>query len=216
MNGRDFLLPSQALLQVDLLNGNRNENRAVYSGCHEFHADSTVTFDRPPQDQTEVVGPPAGDVSVPPLKLPPGLPFRLKLAEDINSATAAAGDPVKAILTSALGNRDSGVYVPAGATVECRIVRIQHNYGQTSSMFLVIRLESVELHGHPHPFSARGEPAIRRFNAGAVSFARQRVELGSIDSMQNEGTGQIFVLNPRANHVFRSGTEMKWLTSRTP
>ena len=47
MNGYHFLLPSEARLRLTMRNGNENENRALYSGCHEFRAESTVNFDPP-------------------------------------------------------------------------------------------------------------------------------------------------------------------------
>ena len=88
---------------------------------------------------------------------------------------------------------------------------MQHNFGVRTSVTVAIRLESIEWQGQTRPFSGRGKPPVQRFNAGSVSFTRQRVELGSLDSMQS-GTGQLFQMNAKQNFVFRKGTEMEWLT----
>ena len=172
--------------------------------------------------------PPKAAVSEPPLDLPSGLKFRIRLAQDIDSANAAAGDPVRGVLASAIGKRGSADYVPSGAAVNARIVRIQHTYGQSSSMFLSLHLESIEYQGQTRPFSARGDDPVQRFRKDPVPNLRQRVELGALDRLENGDTGQrpgvkfkdadligvIFVVDQHANHVFPSGTEMKWLTVR--
>jgi hypothetical protein len=211
MNGYGFLLPSEARLRLTMRNGSENENRAVYSGCHEFRAESTVNFN-PPQNSTgsEQRSPPSPLVSAAP-DLRGGLPFRLKLAQDIDPRTAAAGDSILAVSASSIGSEKTGDRIPAGSAIYGRIVRVQHNFGKQPSITVAIRLESVEWQGQTRPFGGRGKPPVQRFNAGSVSFTRQRVELGSLDSMQS-GTGQLFQMNAKENFVFRKGTEMEWLT----
>lgn len=210
MNGHRFLLPSEARLRLAMRNGNANENQAVYSGCHEFRAESTVSFDPPADLVDRAQGrPPAAVLKTP--ELPPGLPFQLKLAQNIDPRTAAAGDPVLAVLSKSVGSEKTGDRIPAGAAIHGRIVRVQHNFGVRTSITVAIRLESIEWQGQTRPFSGKGKPPVQRFNAGSVSFTRQRVELGSLDSMQSS-TGQLFEMNARQDFVFRKGTEMDWLT----
>ena len=211
MNGYRFLLPSEARLRLTMRNGNENENRAVYSGCHEFRSESTVNFDPPLNSGgSEQRSPPIPAVLTAP-NLRGGLPFRLKLAQDIDPRTAAAGDPILAVSASSIGSEKTGDRIPAGSAIYGRIVRVQHNFGKQPSITVAIRLESVEWQGQTRPFGGRGKPPVQRFNAGSVSFTRQRVELGSLDSMQS-GTGQLFQMNAKENFVFRKGTEMEWLT----
>jgi hypothetical protein len=211
MNGSHFLLPSGARLRLAMRNGNENENQAVYSGCHEFHAESSVDFDPPVDSVGSAQRPPPAPAVVKAPDLRAGLPFQLKLAQDIDPKTAAAGDPVLAVLSHSVGSEKTGERIPAGAAIHGRVVRVQHNFGVRTSITVAIRLESIEWQGQTRPFSGKGKPAVQRFNAGSVSFTRQRVELGSLDSMQSS-TGQLFQMSAGQNFVFRKGTEMEWLT----
>lgn len=216
MNGYRFLLPSEARLRLAMRNGYENENRTVYSGCHEFRADSTVDFDPPVNSAGSArlaiqrTGPGPAGLAAPAIRA--GLPFKLKLAQDIDPRTAAAGDAVLAVLSSSVGSEKTGDGIPAGAAIHGRIVRVQYNFGMRTSVTVAIRLESIEWQGRTRPFSGRGRPPVQRFNAGSASFSRQRVQLGSLDSMQS-GTGRLFEMNAKQNFVFRKGTEMEWLTA---
>ncbi len=211
LSNRDFLLPDQVSFRVVQLNGNEGENHAVYSGCHEFHADSRVNFDPPPDDILKTAAP-EKPLSVPPLDLQAGLAFRVKISQAIDTASAAAGDPVVATLSSAIVDRESRMEVPVGTVVRGRIMRVERSYGARASLTVAIRLETIEAMGKARPFSARGEAPIQRFNAGVVSFTRQRVELGSLDSMEFGDTAELFLVNPPEKYVFPGGTEMKWIT----
>jgi hypothetical protein len=215
MNGYRFLLPSEARLRLAMRNGYENENRAVYSGCHEFRAESTVDFDPPVNstggDRLGIQRPAPGPATLRTPGVRAGLPFRLKLAQDIDPRKDAAGDPVLAVLSSSIGSEKTGDRIPAGAAIHGRIVRVQYNFGIQTSVTVAIRLESIEWQGRTRPFSGRGRPAVQRFNAGSASFTRQRVALGSLGAMQS-GTGQLFQMNAKQNFVFRKGTEMEWLT----
>jgi hypothetical protein len=211
LNSQDFLLPARVSFEVVQLNGNKNENRAVYSSCHEFQANSTISFDESARQAQSAPGL-GKPLPVPPLDLHAGLPFRLKLAHDLDTSTAAAGDLVEAELSTAISDHDSRLVVPAGTAVKGRIMRIQRSYGTRPSLTVAIRLETIHALGKWRPFSAHGEAPITRFNAGVVSFTRQRAELGSLDDMEFGDTSELFLLNPPDNHIFRAGTEMKWIT----
>jgi hypothetical protein len=203
IHGYDFLLPAEARLRVVQLDGGEAENVIAYSGCHVFRAESQVSF-----DEALPVAESAKPAAIPPaLALPAGLPFKTKLTSDIDTAKAAAGDPVKLRLAAALGSR------PAGSTIHARIMRVQHSYGKIASVTVTIRLETVEIGGFERPFPAASAPPVERFQAGSVSFTRQRAELGSLDSMEPR-TGQLFAIEAKADHVFKAGTEMNWLTAR--
>jgi hypothetical protein len=215
MNGYRFLLPSEARLRLAMRNGYENENRTVYSGCHEFRAESTVDFNPPVNSagsgRLGIQRPAPGPAVLTAPAVPAGLPFKLKLAQDIDPRTAAAGDPVLAVLSSSVGSEKTGDRIPAGAAIHGRIVTMRHNFGVRTSVTVAIRLESIEWHGRTQPFSGRGRPLVQRFNAGSAPFTRQRVQLGTLNSMQSS-TGRLFEMNAKKDFVFRKGTEMEWLT----
>jgi hypothetical protein len=66
------------------------------------------------------------------LPLPPGTSFRLALTHAIDTATDAAGDLVRAELTSPITENRNGLIVPKGAAVIGRIVQIKRAYGPKS------------------------------------------------------------------------------------
>jgi hypothetical protein len=210
VNGFHLLLPASAHFDIDMLNGSRDGNRVSYSSCHEFHAESEVRFDDSEPATGIAAKPPEKPLPAPPLDLLAGLPFRLKLAEDVDTSTAAAGDPVRLTLAAPIKTQSSMV-IPAGTVVHGRIMRVQRSYGVKSDMTVAIRLESIEAAGKVRPFAGQGELPVQRFNAGVVSFTRQRVELGSLDAMEARDTAQLVAINPGNHHVFRAGTETKWL-----
>jgi hypothetical protein len=101
----------------------------------------TITFDSPSDARVrEKRHGPASHV----LTIPAGLPFLVALTQEINTATAAAGDPIQAKLITPIKD-GSKTLVPRGAAIAARIVRIRQLYG--SSVFLDVKLEIVDVKG---------------------------------------------------------------------
>src|ERR1039457_5417833 len=88
-----FFLPKQTFLRIVTPKGVA-ENRTVFSGCHEFLGESTVSFGGPPEDpDTRTVM-----TSRQHLVIPPGLSFRVALTQGFDTSTSAGGDAVTAKL----------------------------------------------------------------------------------------------------------------------
>jgi hypothetical protein len=82
-----FLPPREA--QLDILNTDGSEwrNRTVFSSCHEFLGQSTLSFDGPPPKASVAA---QGKALTPrPLALPAGLQFKLQFTQPIDTETAA-------------------------------------------------------------------------------------------------------------------------------
>ena len=94
LHDSEFLLPRDVVLHVTNADGSELENDTVFSGCHEFLAESSVSFET---DSGNAPGA-AQKAAYKELALPPGLSFRVALTRAIDTATAAAGDPIKAKL----------------------------------------------------------------------------------------------------------------------
>jgi hypothetical protein len=190
LNNTDFLLPQNVILRVIFVDGSEVENRTVFSSCREFHGESSLSFDTLPTEQ-EVAQQKASKV----VGLPPGLPFRLALTHAIDTATAAAGDLVRAELTSPIKEKHTGVLISKGTPVTGRIVQLKRFYGPVSdSLTLAIKLETVEVNGRPQRFDARLESVLKKpINSNLSSVVRQ--SLGSFD--------QIFRSEDPAVGVFR-------------
>lgn len=159
LHNSEFLLPKEVRLQAINVDGSELENRTVFSGCHEFLAESSLKFD----EAAETVQGTAQKKASKVLALPPGLTFKLALSQPIDTAAAAAGDPIKAKLASPIKEKHNGVLVPAGAAVTGRIVQIERRYGPAfESLTLRFKLETVEANGMSQPFDARLEPVVKK------------------------------------------------------
>jgi hypothetical protein len=208
LGGSDFLLATEGRLDI-LSPTDDMENHMVYSACHEFTGQSTLTFEPPlePSGSTSDKSDPAIHV----FALPPGLPFKLAFIEPINTAVAAAGDPIRAKLTTAIRARSSGVVVPEGAIVSGRIMKAARLYGQNKSFLLAVKLESVVVGGTSRPFSVTPDSGARRFTKGA-GLLTQRVDLGPLNVGQDRDVGVFEFRDAAPNYVIKSGFVSSWLT----
>ncbi len=209
LNDSEFLLPRDAELDILNTNGNEFRNRTVYSACHEFRGESTLKFDEPTPAPTSVTSstvPPPG-----PLGIPAGLPFGLAFSQPIDAAAAAAGDRVKAKLSSDVRDTASKkILVPKGSEVMARILRMERFVGPPSSLRMVLKLETVTMGGTLHPFAATMNSAAPGFEK--ANGLQRSVPLGSFDTLTDPGTGVFEFPNATANFVIRSGLESAWVT----
>ena len=138
----EYLIPRRTSLQVIGRDAGFTENTTVYSACHEFRGESTVRFDDPAPQASS--GPTLTGV-VHASSLPPGLPVYLALAAEIDTGTAAAGDPVTATLAKPLvdpaGKR---LLAPAGALVRGRITHMEHHIEGENYFLIGFTFETLE------------------------------------------------------------------------
>jgi len=205
LQGIDFLLPSATLLRILNSDGSSSVNRTAFSGCHEFHGESTLSFDEPSQA-------PAGKVPaiVAPPEIPPGLPFRIALVQKIDTASAATGDVVKCKLVTPIGT-GSKVTIPSGSAVGARIVRIRRFYGSAPYVALDLKLETVAAGSGPIPLISKPDLSSR-FEQAKARELHQRVVLGTLSSIESHAAPFIFRTD-RQQYVIDSGLESSWVTT---
>ena len=119
------------------------ENRTVFSNCHAFLANSTISFDI----HSDLPGPGKGRASgSQALVVPPRIRFRVALTEGVDTATAAVGDGLRGKLLTPIqaGHKD---LIPAGASISGRIVEIRQFYGIAPYVRLRFKLETVDVAG---------------------------------------------------------------------
>jgi hypothetical protein len=217
LNGSDFLLPSETLLHIKNLNGVETENRTVSAGCHEFLGESTLKFEAPPDAPAAKAEAARAETTI-----PAGLGFGLALAEDIRVATAAAGDTVKAALTTDLRDDSKKVLVPRRTPALCRILRIRrYYYGRDSfkpgmpvpfhRVELLLRLESVTLREGQRPVFAKLTVATDGSRSPPGKLQTRPMELGQLNAM---GRNQWFLRFERVadDYVIESGLASNWVT----
>jgi hypothetical protein len=204
----DFLLVKEGRLDILSLN-DEMENHIGYSACHEFTGESTLTFEPPVESSPSVSD--NGDAAAPGFSLPPDLPFQLVFLDPIETAVAAAGDPIRARLAAAIRAPSSGILVPAGAMVLCRIMKARRNYGRNASFELAVKIESVAVAGKSQPFRAAPDSGLRTFAKGAGRL-RQRVNLGRV-SITEDRDAKIFEFpDASPKYIVKSGLVSNWLT----
>lgn len=209
LNDSNFLLPSEAQLEIVNIDGSEIHNRTVYSACHEFLGESTLSFGEPPPSPDAPAGDKAPATAI--LSLPAGLTFKLQFTQPIDAAVAAAGDKIGAKLTSAIRDTSSNqILVPEGSSVTARIVRLEHFAGPPSSLTIAVKLESVGVGGTPRPLLASKGSNTKRFEKGAG--LTQRVDLGSFAPSEDLGVGVFEFRSVKDTYVVKSGLESAWTT----
>ncbi len=209
LNDSNFLLPSQAELDIVNIDGIETHNRTVYSSCREFVGESTLSFgEAPPKPDA----PAAEEVSASgTLALPAGLTFKLQLTQPIDSAVAAAGDKITARVTGAIRDPASNrILVPAGSSVIARIERLEHFVGPPSSLTIAVKLETVSVGGTPRPLLASEGSGTKRFQQ--QPGLKQRVDLGSLAPSEDRDAGVFEFRSVKDNYVVKSGFESEWTT----
>ena len=90
--------------------------------------------------------------------LPIGLPVTLALAGPIDTATAAAGDPVAANVVRPVRRPDlSEELIPAGAVARGRIRRVEYHLSSKPYFLIAMAFNRVEVQGVVSPFVVRRE-----------------------------------------------------------
>ena len=123
IGAEDFLLPRSVELIITTPLGVVDRNTTRFTECRQFQGASTIFFDEHPamaahpMDRTRLVA------------LPPELTIEAELAQAIDMAHAAIGDPIQAVVRKPVRRKDE-VLVPKGAVLEGRITRTEiHSSG---------------------------------------------------------------------------------------
>jgi hypothetical protein len=202
----DLLLPRQAELQIELKNGPETRNATTFADCREYQAESEIVFDESANTASKTVqsfG--RGRVA-----LPIGLPVTLALEGPIDTATAAAGDPVDAKVVKAVRRPGSNEeLVPAGATVRGRIRRVEHHLLPSPYFRIVLAFNRVEVNGAVSPFVVRSEP-------GKELSEKLNANLELRDTgIWYWGVGTFLFPSNKPQLVIPAGYESKWFTLAT-
>jgi len=217
LHDSDFLLPSDTRLDIKNLDGVETANQTVYSGCHEFLGESTLKFGAPPDAPAQKAAAPRAETPI-----PAGLRFGLALAEDIHIATAAAGETVQAVLTSALRDQAKKVLVPNHTPALCRILRIRRFYYGNGAgrpgmqvplqrVELLLRLEGFAMHDGHRPVFAKPAAAADASRSRPGKLQVRPMELGPLNAM---GQNQWSLRFERVadDFVVKSGLASNWVT----
>jgi len=201
----DLLLPRQAELRIELKSGPETRNVTTFSHCREYQAESEIVFD----ETTSAEGA-APQSAFRRMSLPLGLPVTLALTAPIDTAIAAAGDPVEAKLVKPVRRSGSSQeLVPAGAIVRGRIRRVEHHLLPSPYFRIVLAFNRVDVNGAISPFVVRSEP-------DAQLAERLNANLGLRDTgIWYWGVGTFLFPTNKPEIVIPAGFESKWFTLAT-
>ena len=209
----DFLLPQRSTLHFLMRDMTESDVAIAYSRCHQFHGEANLVADRSVTASEESPATPE------PISIAPGLVLTLKLAHAIDTDTAAAGDVVEATVSEAVRDPKSNeVVIPAHSMVRGRILRMEHSLDTPRRFVIVVRLETVEIHGIPSPFYAillRDDEKQAAKNAPSALVERSHQII--LPPRGESPLAANFSATSKAKHyVLPRGLEMQWLTVPDP
>jgi hypothetical protein len=202
----DVLLPLQSQLEIQLKNGPETRNVTTFANCREYRAESEIVFDEPAgADSNTPQSGGRGRVAV-----PLGLPVTLALDGPIDTATAAAGDPVAAKVVKAVRRPNSpGELIPAGAVVRGRIRRVEHHLLPTPYFRVVLAFNRVDVQGVVSPFVVRSEPGKELVKKLGASLELRDT------GIFYWGVGTFLFPSNKSSMAIPAGFESKWFTLAT-
>jgi hypothetical protein len=169
IHDRMVLIPRQTTLVTIERDGSESESLVSYASCREYASKTRMLLDGSSSSASA-----AESSTLPaPAPLPGGLHFHGRIVTTIDSDTAAAGDPIEAVLRSPIRDKNKLELAPTGARLHGRLLGMEQRSG--SLYFRVsIQFESIELQGRTVPLRAAPDPSV---NVGGVTAFRPQAGL---------------------------------------
>jgi hypothetical protein len=163
------LIPRQTRLDVVNVSGTESMSETKFANCREYASTVRLLLDGSNGSTGRQAADSAGK---PPTTLPAGLQFDARITTPFDSDTAAAGDPIEAVLRSPIRGNNRAVLAPTGARIHGRLTEVRWRSKPVAKYEITVRLESVEVEGRNVAFSAVLEPPHSQVLTGTVSTAR--------------------------------------------
>jgi VWFA-related protein len=207
----EFLLPAASEMAIVDLEGNEHRNSIRFSGCRQYGAESSISFDAP---ATAAAAPVAGKED---LRLPAGVELNLRLETPIVFSSSAVGDAVTARLDRTV--KAGGIVMQKGAAVSGRIVRLEQVHRPDRHLVVGLAFFSAPAGSARATFKARlTGPRLQvrqlvdsRFYGRAPEPSGIQVKGLDIDDYAADaGTGVFRVWENK--HGVERGLKMSWTT----
>jgi len=200
----DLLLAARGQLRIGFQSGRQTNNVTTFAACREYTANSEVVFAEAPPESTAA---PAAS-RAPQVGLPIGLPVTLEFTAPIDSATAAAGDPVEAKVVQPVRRAGSAdTLIPAGAAVHGRLTRVERHLLPEPYFLFAMSFNRLDWDGASHRFAARldaNAELMRRLGANGLE------EEGG--GLRHWSVGILLFPSGRDRWVVPAGYKSKWMT----
>jgi len=163
---RLVLVPYETRLYTITATGNESMSDTTYANCREYSSTVKMIFG----GETTSAGPAAAaavPAPEPPAPLPAGLDFKAHITTPLDGDTAAAGDPIEAVLTTKIRDKKKNVIAPAGSLLHGRLRSVKSWTGPFDSLQIGLQFESIEIGNKKVPLSAILYPPPRSIFIGA-------------------------------------------------
>ena len=149
---RMVLVPHETRLYTINASGSESMSQTSYANCREYSSTVKMIFG----DETTGAGPAATTTPATesPAPLPAGLHFNAHFTTPLDTDTAAAGDPIEAVLTAPMRDKKKEVIAPAGALLNGRLRTVKWWTDPFDSLQIAVQFESLEIGGRKVPLSA--------------------------------------------------------------
>jgi hypothetical protein len=206
ISANDYLLPRVTRQKFIGRDGGESENTVTFSSCREYLGESVVSF-----GEHATKGGVADANAVKGLDTPVGLPVTIELTTAINDESAA-GDRIRGRVVKAVADpARHQVFVPEGAAVEGRLMRVEVHHVKPVEFTIVLRWETFEVDGRKLPLSLipnrRTKP--EEVPHGVLRTRGVEIEL----PLPGEDRYQVYHF-PGSHPVVYSGLRTEWLTAR--
>jgi hypothetical protein len=171
---RMVLVPHETRLYAINLSGEESLSQTSFANCREYTSTVRLLFDDPkgPAEPAAKTGPSPEPAS----PLPAGLQFEARIITPIDSDTAAAGDPIEAVLRSPIRDKNKTVIAPVGAHLHGRLRSVKWWTEPADHFQIVVQFESVETGGRNVPLNAVLYPSqpewLMRTNSSRMSVLK--------------------------------------------
>ena len=208
LSGAEFLLPTAARQRFIGREGTESENSYTFSSCRDFRAESNIVFgEKPPAAAAK------SQTAAPP-QWPAGIRVAIRLATDVDTDRAAAGDRIEGRLALPLpGPNGSAAFAP-GTPVAGRLMRVEVRHHRPVETGIALRWEVLDPAGRALPLSLTPDrpvkPAVQLDSAAGVGSLLRR---GTEIELPRPGEERMATFRaPGEHHVFESGLLTQWLT----
>jgi len=216
----DFLLPEVTTMEVVYNDGTESKNETRFSGCHEYGAESTISFDDP-----DNVAAGAADDHTPLQPLPPATRIQIGLAGKIDTSTAAAGDEIIGLPLREVRDRKLGVLVKTTDRLHGRILRLEQFLTNDPRWILAVRFDTIERNGAEEAISltplddgdrsrkqAPPEAMARGFGRGGFGGGSAAPATPIVVPPPRPPGGAVFMFSERRELVLDRGFHASWET----
>lgn len=149
---RMILVPRETRMYTINTSGHEALSQTSFADCREYSSTSRLLLD----DGNGAAAPAAARSTSAelPASLPAGLNFQARITTRIDSDTAAAGDPIEAVLRSPIRGKNKAIIALAGARLHGRLRNVKWWSEPSDHYQITVQFESVEIGDRNVPLEA--------------------------------------------------------------